>query len=150
MTVRLGQASDLPVLEAVQRVLSEPAPELLAGALTSDGPLSVFVATESDRTPVGYVIVLPGPSAVYVPELAVLPAHQREGYGSALLSAVVTVAREQSIPEIRLTVAASNEQAQAFYESHDFTVRERIPGRFDAGDGVVLAKPTVSSPSTGC
>lgn len=126
-------------------MLSEPAPELLAGALTTDGPLSVFVATNRTQTPVGYVIVVPGPSAVYVPEIAVLPSSQREGHGSALLSRVGTYARNRSVDEIRLTVAASNKQARAFYDQHGFSEVERIPDRFETGEGVVLKKPLVDS-----
>lgn len=133
--VRTGRPTDLGPLAPAQAALSDPAPELLAGALTRDGPATVLVAV--DDQPVGYLLSLPGPEAVYVPEIAVRPDRQGRGHGSALLSALFA----RADGEVRLTVAVENERARRFYERHGFTVAERVPDRFESGDGLVLVRP---------
>jgi ribosomal protein S18 acetylase RimI-like enzyme len=133
--VRPGHPADLGPLGPAQAALTEPAPELLAGALTREGPATVLVAVDGD--PVGYLVAVPGPEVAYVPELAVRPDRQREGHGSALLSALV---ERTTADELRLTVAADDEAARGFYEHHGFTLRTRIPDRFAAGDGLLLAR----------
>jgi ribosomal-protein-alanine N-acetyltransferase len=131
--VRTGRPADLGPLAPAQAALADPAPELLAGALTRDGPVTVLVAV--DDGPVGYLLAVPAPETVYVPEIAVRPDRQSEGHGSALLSALFERAEE-----VRLTVAADNERARRFYERHGFQVAERIGDRFESGDGLVLVR----------
>jgi len=133
--VRAGRPEDIGPLGPAQAALAEPAPELLAGVLGGDGPGSALVAV--DGGPVGYLVALPGPEAVYVPELAVRPDRQREGHGSALLSALF---ERTAVGEVRLTVAASNESARGFYECHGFERRARVDGRFESGDGLALVR----------
>lgn len=132
--VRPGRPADLDPLAPAQAALSDPAPALLTGALTRDGPTTVLVAV--DDRPVGYLLAVPGPEAVYVPEIAVRPDRHGEGHGSALLSALF--ARADGV--VRLTVAVENERARRFYERHGFAVAERVPDRFESGDGLVLVR----------
>jgi ribosomal-protein-alanine N-acetyltransferase len=134
--VRPGRPADLDALAPAQAALADPAPALLAGALTHDGPATVLVAV-ADR-PVGYLLAVPGPEAVYVPEIAVRPDRQREGHGSALLAALLG----RTDRTVCLTVAVENESARRFYERHGFEVRERVADRFESGDGLVLVRPT--------
>ena len=133
--VRAGRPADLDPLAPAQAALSDPAPELLAGALTRDGPATVLVAV--DDRPVGYLLAVPGPEGVYVPEIAVRPDRQGKGHGSALLSALFA----RADGAVRLTVAVENERARRFYERHGFAVAERVPDRFASGDGLVLVRP---------
>lgn len=133
--VRPGERADLEPLGRAQAALAEPAPDLLGTVLGHDGPGTVLVAV--DGSPVGYLVAVPGPDTVYVPELAVRPDRQREGHGSALLSALFDRTRAA---QVRLTVAAENDRALRFYESHGFEVAERLEGRFESGDGLALVR----------
>lgn len=132
---RPGHPGDLPALAAARAALAEPAPGLLPAMLEREGPGFALVAVAPD--PVGYLLALPGPEAVYVPELAVRPGCQRQGHGSALLSALV----ERADQGLRLTVAAADEGARRFYEEHGFELAERVTDRFESGDGLVLVRP---------
>jgi ribosomal protein S18 acetylase RimI-like enzyme len=141
-SVRHGRPADLPALEPARATLSEPS-DLLETVAGTDGPLEFLVAVgrPDDTTatrPVGYVVVVPGPNVVYVPELAVRPDSQRRGHGSALLSRVLERARALDVEQVRLTVAVSNDTARAFYREHGFTVSERVSDRFEDDDGLVL------------
>lgn len=136
--VRPSRSTDRPALAPAQAALAEPAPDLLAAMLEGSGPGFVLVALAPD--PVGYLAAIPGP-AVYLPELAVRPDRQREGHGSALLSALVSRAPDRGI---RLTVAASDDAALGFYRTHGFEVIERLPDRFADDDGLALRRPPAS------
>jgi diamine N-acetyltransferase len=57
---------------------------------------------------------------VYLHHLSVTPAHQRKGYGTALINTVIALAREEKIPELQLDVWAFNSTAQAFFARHGF------------------------------
>lgn len=154
--VRPGRASDRAALEAAQQALTAPSPSLLAGALTEPGPLDVLVAVPSSQQvasvadyestvpdegqpapPIGYALLVPGPEAVYLPELAVRPEYQGNGHGSVLLRTVLDRSRPAGV--VRLTVAATNGDALRFYEQHGFERETRLPNRFDGEDGLSLA-----------
>jgi len=135
--VRPGRPTDLGALARAQTALTEPAPELLAGVLTGEGPGTVLVAV--DGTPVGYLLAIPGPGVVYVAELAVHPDRQREGHGSTLLSTLLGRTRDRQT--VRLTVAADNEAARRFYDRHGFEPAERLEDQFEDSDGLVLVRP---------
>lgn len=66
----------------------------------------------------------------------VLPAARRQGIGRALMEAVESRFREESVECMRLEVAVDNEPAQEFYRSLGFKTFGRIPdyylGRLDA------------------
>ena len=136
-TVREGRPADLPRLRAIQSALAEPWPELLETA--TDGPLPLFVL--DDGGPVGYALVVGESDGVaYVPEFAVHPDRQGEGYGSELMDWLRDrLAGEYT--ELRLTVAASDERARGFYRSHGFEQVERLEDNFESGDGLLLACP---------
>jgi ribosomal-protein-alanine N-acetyltransferase len=135
-TVRPGRPADRAALTRIQEALAEPSPALLSAALDAtgtDGPLVVLVRV-TGGDPVGYTVAVAGPS-VYVPELAVDPAHHREGHGSALVAAL----RERfDARELRLTVAVTDDRARAFYRSQGFERVDRLPDHFESGDALVL------------
>ncbi|MFB6172373.1 MAG: GNAT family N-acetyltransferase [Haloarculaceae archaeon] len=133
MPVRPATPADRDRLAAVQATLAEPAPDLLAAALDGDA-LTALVVTDGGVV-VGYALVVPGPQAAYLAELVVAPAHRGEGHGSALLSAVLDRAGT-----VRVVVRAADERARRFYEARGFEVRERLPDRFAAGDGLLLVR----------
>lgn len=146
--VRDGRTADLPALKAIQTtVLAEPWAELLAVA--PDGPPILLVVTpeaagtevESDQ-PVGYALAVTDgdDDAAYLAELAVAPDHQGEGYGSALVAALVERLRDAGVDELRVTVRVVDEDARGFYRAQEFERRERLPDHYDAGDGLLFAR----------
>ena len=145
--VRTGRPGDLPALRAIQvTVLAEPWEELLAVA--DDGPPVLLVATGATAehahpvTPVGYALaVTDGDDATgYLAELAVEPGSQGEGYGSALLSALVERLRGSGVERLRVTVRVVDERARSFYRDHGFERTERLPDRYESGDGLLLER----------
>jgi ribosomal-protein-alanine N-acetyltransferase len=137
--VRRGEPGDLPHLRRIQAaVLAEPAPDLLRAA-TAEGPPALFVA--DDGEPVGYAVLVAG-AVAYLPELAVAPARQGEGVGTALLDAVVADlrGREGGPDRLRVTARAGDSRARRFYESRGFDVLERLPDFFESGDGVAMVR----------
>lgn len=141
--VRIDDATpaDSSRLRAIQRtVLPEPSPDLLAAAV--DGAALGLVArvdrpTQADA-PVGYAVSLTGDELAYVPELAVVPAWQRQGIGTALLEAVGDRAAKRGVDELRLTVRREDEGARAFYRERGFDVLEELPDHYETGSGAGL------------
>jgi Acetyltransferases len=137
--VRRGKRADLPHLRRVQATaLAEPAPDLLRAAAV-DGPPALFVA--DDGGPVGYAILVAGEVA-YLPELAVTPARQGEGVGTALLRALVaaTREREKDPDRLRVTARAGDGRTRRFYRSRGFEATDRLPDFFESGAGVVMVR----------
>jgi ribosomal-protein-alanine N-acetyltransferase len=141
--VRRGTGDDFDRIRQIQTTaLAEPWPELLQSAVGGYPP--VYVA--ADHQPVGYAIVVPGPEAVaYLPELAVAPDRQREGYGSALLEYVCTELAADGYEQLRLSVLVTDERARQFYDDAGFKEVERLPDEFERGDGLLLAKDLQSA-----
>ena len=151
--IREAVSADMPVLETIQHAtLASPWPELLDRAVHGDGVFCLVAALSQMEqktdlqtdlgidTPVGYALALDGDQC-YLAEIAVHPEYRREGYGSELLKSVVD---RTDTDEIRLTVRADDPTAKAFYETHDFSVIDRLPGHYDDGedtrDGLLLSK----------
>lgn len=135
-TIRPGRPADRSQLRQIQQAtLPEPWPELLTTALAGPPPLFVL----DDGSPIGYAIVVAADGQVYIPELAVRPERQREGHGSRLLCWLFEEFADHS--EIRLTVQAADDRAQAFYATHGFEQIDSVDDHFESGDGLVLARP---------
>jgi ribosomal-protein-alanine N-acetyltransferase len=134
-TVRPGTPDDRAELARIQQAtLAEPWPELLETALS--GPPPLFLV--DDGGPIGYAIVISEGTQAYVPELAVHPDRQGEGHGSTLLSALFEAFADHT--EMRLTVRAVDERAQAFYRDHGFEQVDRIEDHFEGCDGLLFAR----------
>ncbi|QLH78210.1 GNAT family N-acetyltransferase [Halosimplex rubrum] len=147
--VREGRSADLAALRAIQAaVLAEPWEELLTVA--ADGPPLLLVATPASPdagagagpSPVGYALAVTDgdDDAGYLAELAVAPDRQGEGHGSALLDALVARLRESGVGKLRVTVREVDEAARAFYRERGFERRERLPDRYERGDGFLLVR----------
>lgn len=139
--VRPGTGADRSRLAAIQTdALAEPWPGLLEIAV-GDGPVLYVVEPEDDGPVVGYAVALTADAPLaYVPEVAVDPAWQGRGFGSALLDGLFDALRERGIDRVRLTVRAGDERARAFYADHGFTVVDRVTDHFEAGDGLVVER----------
>ncbi|HUB16264.1 MAG TPA: ribosomal protein S18-alanine N-acetyltransferase [Acetobacteraceae bacterium] len=74
--------------------------------------------------------------------LAVAPEVQRQGIGRALLTAGMTLAREQDARSMMLEVAVDNKAAQALYRQAGFVEAGRRPRYYaDGGDALILRAP---------
>jgi ribosomal-protein-alanine N-acetyltransferase len=149
--IRESVPTDAPVLETIQHTaLASPWPELLDRAgdgvfcLVATLPPATKRVTQTmpeTETIVGYALALDGEQC-YLAEIAVLPDHRREGYGSVLLESVV---EQSDADELLLTARADDMAAKAFYETHGFCVIDRLPDHYDDGsdtrDGLLLSKP---------
>ncbi len=133
--------------EIQQTALAEPWPELLPAAV--EGILSCVVITAEKRQatversrckPVGYVVYIPGGETAYLPELAVSPDRQNEGYGSTLLEAVCEDLAQEGYTHVRLTAHAADERVHRFYQRHGFAAVDRAPDQFEDGDGIIFER----------
>lgn len=162
--VRPATVDDLGTLLGLQSHLPEPAPSLLRfqlrtagddrgaggdrnhrsyGADGTDG--AALAATTATGRVVGYLLaVATGPVAdavpgdVYVAELAVDPAHRREGAATALLARLFA-----SLPgdaRVGLAVAPDNEPALSLYRGCGFEVAARREGFYDDGPALLLVR----------
>lgn len=61
------------------------------------------------------------PHEAYVQTIAVAPAAQRRGIGTALLTTLVDEATRRGVGHLDLEVRADNDAAQRLYERHGFT-----------------------------
>jgi ribosomal-protein-alanine N-acetyltransferase len=145
--VRPAQSGDLETVREIQQTaLAEPCPELLPVAV--EGLFSCVVVTAADdhsagsprAEPVGYAVYIPGGERVYLPELAIDPDYQEQGYGSTLLEAVCDSLAEEEYERVRLTAHAEDERVHRFYREHGFEMVERAPDQFEDGDGVVFER----------
>ncbi|MHB9285441.1 GNAT family N-acetyltransferase [Halobacteriales archaeon Cl-PHB] len=139
--VRDGTAADLPALRAIQTAtLAEPWPELLQTALEGGeaGPTVVVLETTD---PIGYALVVADAEDVaYVPEFAVHPDHQGEGFGTELMEGLCDRLAAAGYQRLRLTVQVTDQRARAFYDGRGFSVVERLAGHFETGDGLLLER----------
>jgi ribosomal-protein-alanine N-acetyltransferase len=137
--IRPATSDDRPRLRAIQTAaLAEPWDGLLEPAI--DGPPVALVATDETDDPKGYAVAIPQDTVAYLAELAVAPGHRGEGRGSRLLTALCDRLAAEGFETLELTVRAGDERARRFYEGHDFDEQERLPGYYEAGDGVLLAR----------
>lgn len=98
---------------------------------------------EAGGAVVGYALVLPGsldaePSVVYLAELVVAPGVRREGYGAALVDAVVD--RFADYDQLRLTARADDDGVLDFYRELGFWTLDELPDYYRDGDGVLLVR----------
>ena len=152
--------TDAPAVRALQSLLSEPAPRLLAVGLTAGNVLVSTApspgsarASPGDGVPVGYLLSVGGDAdadgggadgdadgadAVHVAELAVSPEYRREGRASELLRALCGAVSPDS--RVTVTVEPSNRAARACYESLGFEATARREEYFDSGPAVVYER----------
>lgn len=133
MTVRPGRPADEPAIRTLQRLLREPSPTLRSHGLRTGDAL---VDETADGAVVGYLLPVAG-DGVHVTELAVHPAHRREGRATRLLWELLARADGR----VTLLVAADNDAARRLYESLGFRPAARRPDFYDDGtDAILLAR----------
>lgn len=128
--VRRALPSDLAMLpeidsraESLFRVAGLELPELPFPLDALHESRAVFVA---GNPPVAFVQIDEVDGSAHVQELAVLPAHMRQGLGTALLEAACDWARAAGYPAITLTTYADVPWNGPFYEARQFVELDRL------------------------
>jgi ribosomal protein S18 acetylase RimI-like enzyme len=149
VNVRGARADDEDALLAVDQATwspyTSPSPEAPAGPFFHERtrPENVLVA-EADGRVVGYGKIehptpLPASDHVWhVTGLAVDPAFEGRGAGSALMEALMELARERGGSRMTLRVFGPNERARRLYERLGFEVEGVLRGEFMVGDGELV------------
>lgn len=91
-------------------------------ALELENEWSLWLAAEEDGALAGYVGSQMVPPEADMMNLAVAPAHRREGIGQRLLDALCAELRVRKITSLALEVRVSNAAARTLYEKNGFTL----------------------------
>jgi GNAT superfamily N-acetyltransferase len=158
MEIRLATMADVEIISAlnvdVQNVHAEALPHIFKHVsdpcfavpyITEqlDDPNNYFYIANIDGEDAGYIFahVVRRPenaymhpwNFVYINQISVKPAHQRQGCGAALIQAVRELAREQEITTVALDTWFFNEKAQAFFARQGFVMfNQRMWMQIDA------------------
>ena len=115
-TIRAATGADLPdIVELETLCFSLPRSEgEIARALPH------FLVAEEDGAFLGYADARAVLDEGYMGNIAVAPAHRREGVGDALLNALLRWGRENDLRFLTLEVREQNAPARALYASRGF------------------------------
>lgn len=130
-----SEVFDLPYSYETLRAYYEKAHGGFLGAVLGGG-LAGFVVATSPR------VVLFGRRVGEVAVLAVARQHQRQGIGSALLTAGMDLLRARGMRVVRLHVDTTNDGAIAMYERFGFARERIVPAYYRNGrDAYRMTKP---------
>ena len=146
--IRLAEANDAGTVGAlvreaygrwVERFGREPSPMRDDYARRiADG--QVWVLEEEGKL-IGLVMLKDGPEALLIPNIAVAPAAQGQGYGRRLIAFAELEARRHGYREVKLVVNALMGENVAIYQHLGFREVERIHEEEPDRVYVVMAKP---------
>ena len=105
-----------------------------------------------DDTILGYLCVWEIADEVHVTNVAIHPAHRRQGIARDLLTGLIADARARDLRMVVLEVRPSNHAAIALYESFGFRVTGRRRGYYyDTGEDALVmeTRPATASPAAG-
>lgn len=86
-------------------------------------------------TLLGFFVAMPGFEEAHLLNIAVAPAHQRQGWAQLMLDALVLWARGQGLQWLWLEVRASNARALRLYQARGFQTMGRRKGYYPAARG---------------
>jgi ribosomal-protein-alanine N-acetyltransferase len=102
-----------------------------------------------DGVIVGYLCVWEIADEIHITNVAVHPAHRRQGIARALLSGVLIEARARDLRLIVLEVRPSNREAIGLYESFGFRVTGRRRGYYyDTGEDALVMEARLPADSS--
>lgn len=121
--IKLLGSSDLHDLHNIaEDVFDDPIVEASAQEFLNDPRHRLIVALDSDLV-VGFVSAMiyihpdkPAPE-MWINEIGVSPAHQRQGIGNALMRAIVEEAKRSGCSEVWVLTERTNLPAMAMYKS---------------------------------
>ncbi|MGC0365425.1 GNAT superfamily N-acetyltransferase [Rhodococcus sp. 27YEA15] len=133
--IRSAVSTDLPALQQIEIAAGEPFRAIGMDAVADDPPPTlgelaeylvadhIWVATDSDDTPIAYVLVEIVDGCAHVEQVSVHPDHARRGIGARLIDAVTTWAYLHHLDSVTLTTFADVPWNAPYYEKLGF---ERI------------------------
>lgn len=137
MQIRPATRADLPTIAAIEaESFPDPWPRDWIEAYFDDDQAVVLLA--GDPQPIGFLIAR-GESfrqrerLLHIHDLAVTPAHRRQGAATALLTELTAIAQASGVRRIWLEVRVENEAARRFYEYHGFRVVHRVAHYYEDG-----------------
>lgn len=142
--VRGVTIEDLDALESLDRMVFAPAEvwnrRLWADELAADNRVVQVITDEADALLGVSSIQVVGPTAELI-RIAVAPASQGRGLGSALLDAALRSAAEAEVDEMLLEVRHDNSVAMALYRRLGFTEIARRADYYGPGaDAVIMQR----------
>jgi ribosomal-protein-alanine N-acetyltransferase len=154
-TLRPMTADDVPRVVELERQLFGPSAwseAMIAGELHAPGRWYV-AAVEGGDALVGYAGLWFDGDVTQVMTIGVAPVVQRQGVGTALMSALIERSRELGASAVLLEVRVDNAPAMAMYEGFGFTVLARRRRYYQPEDAdawtmrLELAVPEPDAPS---
>lgn len=116
------------------------------------GALNGYVIPEPTGSPPALDVIKPlnalkdvAAGTWYIAVASIYPEHQGKGFGKALLTEAVSIARAAGNDRLTLMVGSFNERAYGLYEKSGFTEWERrpftpFPGSDEPGEWILMAK----------
>ena len=163
-TLRAAQLQDVPDLHTLEtRIFPADAWTLDMFLAEVGHPTRSYYVLEHDTgsgpSIIGYCGVMVVGDTADVQTIAVLPEHEGNGYGRAMLETMHTRSRQQGAERILLEVRADNPRAQRLYRRNGYT-RIHVRHRYydDGTDALIMLKEltaptapvaTVHPPATG-
>lgn len=120
VTIRPAAESDLPALAALESAcFSHPWSEKSLAETLGNGR-SLFLLAEQAGEPLGYLGMEYVLDEGGITNVAVFPAHRRQGIADALLNELLRRAKGLGLATVTLEVRETNAPAIALYQKHDF------------------------------
>ncbi len=119
-------------------------------ALIGD-PDNVAIVTRDGPRVAGFAIMRFGDERGHLVLLAVRPAHQRRGIGTAMIAWLTETSRVAGVASIHVELRETNATAHAFYRNAGFAETLRVPGYYrgrEAGVRMIrmLRHPNAQTP----
>ena len=106
-----------------------------------------WVMREEGRV-IGYLCLWEIADELHITNIAVHPAHRRQGVGRLLLQGVLEDARERRLRLVVLEVRPSNAEARKLYDAFAFRVVGRRRGYYyDTGEDALVMEARLDRPS---
>lgn len=137
--IELASIEDVAALAAVEQAAAELFPERLLPLhlrgetlapeklATAQAAGMLWVAKDGAAKVLGFACVAMHGQVALLAELDVLPAHGRQGIGSALLAAVIAWGNARAIPTLYLTTFLEFAPSQALYRKFGFVTLGAAP-----------------------
>jgi len=132
--IRFANCEELPLLQDIERAAGELFINTDYPFIATDDPMCyellyqqyeqgmVWVASNSDNTPVGFAVALPLDGLLHLEEISVHPSHGKRGIGTRLVHAVCEWAKQKGYGAITLSTFRDVAWNGPFYSRLGFVV----------------------------
>lgn len=145
LAVRPGSPADKPAVIELQSLCPQAAawPEAAYDEILTGSRPEKCVVAERDETVVGFLLYrMTGPDECEILNLAVDPAHRRNGAATSLIEWLA----DRHPADFHLEVRAGNEGAKAFYQSRGFVPAGRRTAyyRYPVEDAILMVRKSAA------